>query len=60
MQKLAVEVLVNGNQKKWSQKFCIIVHFTIVYKSKAGGDLVLIEPSLFFLCKCGPVSLRIT
>ena len=43
----------------------IIGHFTVVclvtwpwIGSEAGGDLVLIQTSLFFICKCKLVSIR--
>ena len=48
-------------------KFCfsLIGHFTVVclvtwpwIGSEAGGDLVLIQTSLFFICKCNLVSIR--
>ena len=44
-----------------------IVYFTVVCSEtwplstiEAGGDLVLTHTSLFFLCKCGPVSITTT
>ena len=45
---------------------CAIGHFTVVCLvtwpwtgSEAGGDLVLIQTSLLFICKCKLVSTRI-